>query len=291
MIGALVAILSLNLTGTLVAGGTVARTLPITGATSTTPVAITVSGHGIPMARVAHAVVSGVGGMPETTGTWVLTPTDANTLTLTTLDAQGNVENCVGAGTYTSGGIAQIAFPDNQILLGRQMLALASAVASPRIVFIPTTGRAWSFEAEGGLGPPNYRSRGSAEQQTQRLTPSVGTEYTTFEVYVTGAANPPQPNYGDLDAAQSLVWLLAAACFDALPGIHTWLREEWPSQAQQAASNLQRGQQWKGLLEVKQAVSRSLGNQFAPPGVSLTLTVEPQGAASSDQTVIVIPSH
>ena len=58
MIGALVAVLSLNLTSVLVTDyGVIAATLPVTGATVTTPINLTSVGHGY--ARPVHGLVSG----------------------------------------------------------------------------------------------------------------------------------------------------------------------------------------------------------------------------------------
>jgi hypothetical protein len=286
-ISAAIALLSLNLTASLVVAGQVAQTLPITNATTTSPVVITSTSHGIPPARVAHAVVSGVGSMPETNSTWVLTPVDANTLTLTTYDAQGNVVPCVGVNTYTGGGQAQIAFPDYQVLLGRQMLALASSAASPRIVFIPTTSKGWAFEAYGGEGPAPLRSRGTAEQQSATTQPQIATRYPTFEVHVTGAATPPQPNFGDLDATDMLARAVHAALFSMSGGRVSVLSESWPSQGPNAGSMTQRGEKWVGLVQIQAPVTYA-ALQFVPVGTSLVMTVEPLNPGSTDATIITV---
>lgn len=294
MMGALVSLLSLGMTTRLVAAGQVALTLAITGATTTTPVQVTSANHGIPLARVAHAVVSNVGNMPETAGTWVLTPTDANTLTLTAFDPGGNVTNCVGSGTYTSGGTAQVAFPDYQILLGRQMVALNSAVASPRVVFVPTDGRAWGFSADGGVGSPAARPpvRGTSEQQAAALQPELATEYMTFEVLITCAANPPQPGFGDFDATQAVVDTFYGILFDMLSAPRALiLHESWPSQAEGAASMTQRGQQWKGVLQIERGI-RPLPQQFVPPGTTISFDIgtDPTRAYDTQFTTPPAPS-
>jgi hypothetical protein len=292
MMGALVALLSLGMTQRLVQAGQIARTLIITAATATTPIVITSAAHGIPPARVAHAVVSGVGGMPEADGGWVLTPVDANTLTLTGFDQQGNAGPSVGAGTYTTGGIAQIAFPDLQILLGRQMLGLASAVASPRVVMIPTDGKAWGLSPDGGAPtvPTTPPTIGNAQDQAIDLTPQLATQYTTFEVYITGALAKPQPNFGDLDATQALVWTFYSVLFDMLtPARALVLHESWPSQSDKAGSMTQRGQQWKGIVQIEQGV-RGVPWTYVPANTSMVLTIGPLAGGSADQTIIVIPA-
>ncbi len=94
MIGALVAILSLNLTANLVGAGIVARTLPVTGATAGTPITVVSPGHNIPSARFAHGVVSGIGGVVGSTGTFQLNVVDEDTFTLWTYTQGGGRARC-----------------------------------------------------------------------------------------------------------------------------------------------------------------------------------------------------
>jgi hypothetical protein len=290
MIGALVAVISLNMSLSLIQNGQVAGSFPVTSATTTTPIALTSPSHGVPLGRVVHGYVSGLDGMPEATGMWVCTPIDANTFVISGIDQQGNVIPVPGTGTYVSGGAIQFAFPDWGILLGRQMLALNSAPVSPRIVFVPTREPKWLEESAGGYDvPAPPQSRGSVEAQSLRLNKTIAQQLTTFEVYVTGAASPPSPNYGDFDATQSLVQLLYQTVFDAYTsGVATMLGGDWPSQKIDAASMLQRGQQWMGILQFKQKVSEA-PLQFVPTGTTLTLVIEPENPlVPNDQTTIVV---
>jgi hypothetical protein len=295
MIGALVAILSLNLTSVLVTDyGVIAASLPVTGATATTPIELTSTGHGY--ARPVHGLVSGVTGTAEANGLWVLTPVDPNTLALSTFTAQGIPVQSVGVNAYVSGGIIQLAFPDGSILLGRRNVALATSVASPRIVFVPTDGKAWSFEPYVGAAPsitpasvPNVR--GSVEQQSMTLGPQMATEFTTFEVYVSGSGpnygNELSPDFYDLDATQSIVFALYSVCFDASGARAKVLHESWPSQSIEAGTQTQRGQQWKGVIEFQQPVIR-IPTTFVPIGTSLQITVEPVNPYVTDPVVIDI---
>lgn len=292
MIGALIAIFSLNMTEKLVENfGIVARTLEISGVTQTTPIQVSCPNHNVPKGRVLHAVVSGVTGTIEANGTWEMTPIDENTLSLATYSPQGIVTNSVGVNAWTGGGIIQYAFPDFQILLGRQLKALASQVASPRIIFIPTDEPAFIYESYGGVGAPAESPpvRGSLEQQYQTLNKLYATQCTTFEVYVTGAANPPQPNFGDFDATQMLVWILYQVLFESCADdVAKVLRGTWISQKQDAGSMTQRGQQWLGIVQIKQPVS-AIPKEFVPEGTTLVLTVEPVNAlVPTDQTVITV---
>jgi hypothetical protein len=283
MIGALVGAISLYLTTTLVGAGQVAGTFPVSGATTTSPIALTSTAHGVPLGRVVHGVVAGVGGISGASGTFILTPTDANTFTLSSYDAQGNTVASVGTGAYTSGGTISYAFPDWQILLGRQMLALGSAVASPRIVFIPTGGRAWGLEPYGGssLAP-------SAEVTAEQLEPQLATSYPTFEIYVTGAANPPSPSFGDFDATQAVVDALYGALYDTIgPARARILRDGWPSQSASAGTQTQRGQQWMGVLEVQHPVTKF--PLLSATVTSIQYTVETSSVASGDVVTFHIP--
>ena len=293
MIGPLVAVLSLNMSLALIQDyGQVAQTFPITGATATTPILVTSPNHGVPPSRVVHGVVSGVGGTVEANGLWQATPVDPNTFSLSTFTAQGLPLPSVGTNVYTGGGQLQAAFPDWGILLGRQMVALTTAVASPRIVFVPTKNGPWLYESEGSVGQTlaEQRTKGTAEQQYMTLHKQYATEPVTFEVYVTGAANPPSPNFGDFDATQLLVHVLYAVLFEsATSPVARIVQADWPSQKVDAASMLQRGQQWMGILEIKQPVT-AVPKAFVPAGTSIVFTVEPESPlVPQDQTTITIP--
>lgn len=297
MIGALVSILSLNLTLSLVQNyGVVAGTLPVTGATVTTPIRLSSPGHGFALGRVLHGIVTGVSGTAEANGLWVLTPVDPNTFSLSTFTAQGTPVQSVGVNAYVSGGQIQYAFPDGCILLGRRNVALSTSVASPRIVFVPVDGKAWGFEPYGGAGPdlqPALRPpvRGSAQQQSMMTAPQLATEFSTFEVYVTGSGpnygNALSPDFYDFDATQAIVHELYAVMFDASGARARVLHESWPSQKIDAGSQTQRGQQWMGVIEFQQPVSHTPA-QYAPIGTFMRLTVQPINPGSGDATVIVV---
>jgi hypothetical protein len=290
MIGALIATLSLYVTNALVFSGQVAGTLPITAATATTPITVTSTAHGIPPARVMHAVISGVTGETEANGLWELSVVDANTLSLGSYSPQGVPQASVGVNAYTGGGTISYAFPDYQILVGRQMLALASSAASPRIVMIPTRGPAWLYESYGSvaLDATTQKTRGTLEEQTMRQHKLYATQPKTFEVYITGAASPPSPNFGDFDAVDALVETFYQVLFEACtPDIAQILHEDWPSQYPTAGANTQRGQQWMGILQIKQPIKAN-ALAFVPAGTSLVMTVEPTNAGSTDPVTFTV---
>ncbi len=299
MIGALVARLSLNLTLALLNANVVYKTLPITAATVTTPIVVTSAAHGVPLGRVVHGVVDGVTGTVEANGLWILTPLDSDTFALSTFDAQGLLVQSVGANVYIDGGTIYWAFPDGQILLGRRNMMLATMVATPRIVMIPTTGAAWSFEPYGGAAPSIVPAevpavRGSAEQQSMTLQPQLATEHLTFEVYVNGSGpnygNPLSPDFEDFDATQAIVFALYSELFDATGGLPRAkiLRESWPSQTEKQGTMTQRGQQWCGILELQVPVTRA-PLTFVPIGTRAQFTVEPVHPGSTDPVVFVVP--
>ena len=303
MIGALVALTSLNLTAVLINDyGVIGKTFPITNATVTTPIVVTSPNHNVPLGRVVHGIVSGVTGTVEANGLWILTPLDANTFSLTTLTAQGIVVDSVGVNAYISGGLIQCAFPEYSILLGRRNLQLAAAVSSPRIVFIPTSGRAWDFEPYGGAAPSIVAAeypavRGSLEQQSMTLQPQLATEFPTFEVWIHGCATDygaaaPDPDYKDFDAVQALAFALYSVLFDEMGGLPRAkvLREDWPSQKSNSGTMTQRGQVWMGIIEFQAPVAK-IPKQFAPIGVIGEITVEPINPGSTDPIVITIEQH
>lgn len=293
--GALVALTSLNLTNVLVSSyGVVARTLPITAATATTPIVVTSPAHGVPLGRVLHGVVSDVVDMTEANGLWILTPLGADTFSLTSLSGQGVPVNSVGVHAYGGGGQIQIAFPEGSILLGRRNIALATAAASPRIIFVPTTGRGWTQDPYGTPGAPAVfpNTRGNAEQQALTLTPMLATQYPTFEVWVFGCAPnygaaAPSPDYGDFDATLNLAFALWSVIFDQFGGQARVLREDWPSQMPESGTMTQRGQIWRGFIELQQNVTH-VEKQFVPIGVQGQITVEPVNPAVGDPIVITI---
>lgn len=280
--GTLVALLSFNTVAQLVSDGVVFTTLTITAATQTTPIVITVADppvNPLGQGRPIHAVISGVTGMTEANSTWVLTqvPNEPTQFTLTAFDAQGNVVQSVGQHAYTGGGIVQIPLPDGTFLLGRRWVERGAYPACPRFVFVPTKGKAWDLQAYQGVGqvatvPP---SRGGPEQQFQQLHRAIGQRFATFEVYVSGVANPPDPDGGDFDAVLYLTAALYGVLFDFLTpyGGHV-LQEFWPSQLATAAATVQLGQQWMGVIECPLPLyDHPL--QFAPVGTVLEFTVKP----------------
>lgn len=288
-IGSLIAITSLNVSLALIQAGQVAGTFPVTGATATTPVVLTSSAHGVPLGRVVHGVSSGIVGTVEANGLFEFQPTDPDHFAVYSYSAQGIRSPLAGSHAYVSGGQIQFAFPEWQILLGRRWVAGAAAVTSPRIVFVPMRGKAWNFEAYGGLGPAPKQHRGSLEQQSQTLNPEVATRYPTFEVHVHGAANPPSPDFGDFDATEALLNVLYSNLFDQHGGERcVVLAEDWPSQSPDAGTQTQRGQTWKGIIQFQQGITRP-SLQFVPEGTTLTLTVEPDNAGPTDPQTIVIP--
>lgn len=97
----------------------------ITGATNTSPIQITASGHGFNNGE--SVVISGVGGNTAANGQWVIAIVDPNTFTLNA---------STGNGTYTSGGVATplifFKFTSfNHFGLMEQSLANAAAYSFP----------------------------------------------------------------------------------------------------------------------------------------------------------------
>lgn len=291
MIGALVTLLSLDMTRKLVAAGVIARTLTIVEATATTPIVLTTDAPH-KLTRPIHAVVSGVSGIPEANGLYVLTPSGDSQFVVSTYSNQGAPVFPVGAGAYTGGGIAQTAFPDGGILLGRRNIAMQTSVATPRIVFVPLGSPMWQIAPYGGVIPPipsfpRQRADQTAEQLTMKQSRQIGTERFRFEVHVTACAAPSDPDFGDFDVTQALYHQLYQTVF-TLINDSCFLGGDWVSQHDGAASLVTRGQKWVGIVEISQpALDTEL--QFVPTSTGSTIVVNFADGASADQTVIQIP--
>lgn len=292
MIGALISLLSLDMTERLIAAGLIASTLTVTDASNTTPIVLeTEDPHGF--ARPYHGVVSGVGGNTAANGSWRLVPTDATHLQLVRYDQQGFLFNSVGTASYTTGGIIQIAFPEGGILLGRRNVPMHMAVATPRIVFVPVDSPAWELQPYGGIvnapGLPHTLSAMTAEQRTMLLARQENTERLRFEVHVTGCATPADPDFGDFDVTQALYHTLHACMFDMLtPPCFRVLGGRWTSQDATMQQVDVRGQKWTGIVEVWMPVINA-PLSFVPVGVVGELDVNFQGGASADTVVITLP--
>lgn len=293
MIGALVALLSLDMTRKLVAAGTVATTLTIVGATNATPIVLETSAKHL-LTKPTHAVIANVSGNTAANGTWVMTPTDPTHLSLSTYDAAGQVVDSVGTGTYTSGGSAYIAFPDGSILLGRRNVDVAMAMATPRIVLVPIGSSAWELSPYGGRpnaipSLPNTQANMNAEQAYMMQHRQLCTERSKFEVHVYACGDPPDPDFGDFDATQTLYHSFYESMFNMItPDRVRVLGGTWESQAPSDVGLLDvHGQKWVGIIEIQQPVMAD-ELAFAPSGVTGTIIVNFEGGSSTDQTVIVV---
>lgn len=292
MIGALVALISLDVTRRLVAGGIVATTLTVVGATNATPIVIETSApHGL--IRPAHAVVADVAGNDAANGVWVLTPTDTTHVSLSTFTPAGAPLLSVGTGSYTSGGTMSIAFPDGSILLGRRNVAMNMAVTTPRIVFVPIGSPAWELDPYGGVIPATSIPRTLASQTTEQIAMKRSRQLTTerqrFEVHVTGCASPPSPDFGDFDVTQALYQELYASMFDLVtPDRARILSGSWVSQTPDIQTLDTRGQKWVGIVEIAQPVTDN-PLSFIPTSTDGTISINFINGASGDATVVIIP--
>lgn len=301
---ALVALISLNMTVAYVGvaqqnGYPLPTPLPITAATTTTPIQVTSPAHGVPPGRVVHGIVSGVVGEVELNNrVWIFSVIDPNTFSVSTLRADGLPIPSVGVNAYISGGQIQFAFPDWSILLGRRNIAKATAPATPRIVFVPTSDGPWDYDPYGGIGGPAPFDPPTFEEANAQLAPQQETEPMTFDVYVTacavdyGAANP-QPDSGDLDAVVQTRDLLRRVMMDAVGGNSVRskvIRAFWPSQLpanhpMATGTDTQRGQQWCGTIEFKHPITAA-PNVYQAAVLSFDISTVPGG--STDDVTITI---
>ncbi len=286
MIGALFALLSLDMTRKLVTAGLVASTLVVIDATNTSPIVVTTSTpHGF--VRPAHAELAAIGGNDAANGTWVCTPTSSTTLTLSTFSMAGARVPSVGSGAYSSGGTLKTAFPDGSILLGDRNVAMQTAVATPRIVVVPLGSGGWVIDPYGGVIPPGILPRRladeTAEQRFMKRSRQLNTEPHRFEVHVTGCATPPDPDFGDFDVTQAIYHSLYESMFNMIsPDRARVLRGNWERVGLDV-----RGQKWVGIVEIKQPVTDN-PLSFIPTSTDATIRVHLIGSSSSEDTVIQI---
>jgi hypothetical protein len=301
VIGSLVALLSLDMTRKLVGAGLVATTLAVAAVSGGSPAVVTLAApHGL--VRNAHAVVTLPGvtlnrldteGVASADTQWVCTIVDATHLSLSTWTSAGQFVPSIPSGSYSGGGTVKIAFPDGSILLGRRNVAMATAVATPRIVFVPKGSGAWGLDPYGGNPPPatvpRRRSAETAEQKFLKLQPQLATERQRFEVHVTGSATPSDPDFGDFDATQFLYQSLYVSMFNMIsPDRGKIIGGSWESQGEEMQSLVTHGQKWVGVVEIAMPVVQEAVT-FVNFGTSGTAVVMFTGATSADQIVIVIP--
>lgn len=299
MIGALISLLSLEMTARLIQrAGLVAMTLTVVGATNATPIVLTLSAPA-PSTRPMHGIVSGVGGNTSANGLWVLTPNpaDGTKVTLTSFDPQGNVVSSIGSGVYSSGGQVQLAFPDGSILLGRRNVAMQTAVATPRVVFVPLNSAAWELRPYGAqiaspTTPPRLTAQ-TAEQKYMLLNRQLVTERHRFEVHITGCATPPDPDFGDFDMTQALAHILYGVMWDkCTPDRARCLGGKWASQEDPSAQGsgllATRGQKWVGVFEIEQPVVAN-PLQFIPTSTAGDITVNFVSGSSTEAIIIDLP--
>ena len=103
----------------------------ITGATTATPIEISLAAHGLLTGATVY--ISGIEGIPEANGEWVITSTGAGTFTL---------DSSVGVGTYTTGGRVEY---------------LWSVVASSDIYYSLDGGTTWTFQKACGFSNTQYK--------------------------------------------------------------------------------------------------------------------------------------
>ena len=150
--------------------------------------------------------------------------------------------------------------------------------------------------ARGEALPGEWRIDGTTGYDTAArlgglfVDPSAEAALTkSFEQATETLAGAPSPDYADFDACQALAFALYSVFFDEVGGLPRArvLHEDWPSQMPDSGTMTQRGQVWRGIIELQQGVSK-LPGQFAPIGVSGQFTVEPVNPASGDPIVITI---
>jgi hypothetical protein len=282
--GALVKYISLAVVGALVGAGLelTAQTLTIDGAAPGTPIVVqTTAPHCIlDTVNGAHAVVSGVDGVTNANGTYVLIPTDPTHLALYSLAPDGTYAGVAGTGTYVSGGTIQRALVGDRILLGRQHIA--EQASSPRLIFVPVGS---SFKPPGISSATNVSGFPRSDVKYGWLGRPLATDLVRFQVYAWGCATPPDPEGGDFDATKTLyhcvlqqAQLMTSGRWSASAGV-------WLDQMPTATQLIKLGHAFVFDLEIETPVLDSLLS-FLPGGTTGTAIVNLSGAPDSDAVTI-----
>lgn len=294
-IGALVALISLDVTASMIAAGQASQSWIISMATATTPIIVTTTApHEVPPGVKMHAVVSGIAGVSGANGTWELAYVDETRFSLSTYSPFGSVVPSVGAGVYAGGGLIETVLDQGRILLGRKYWDTTGA--PPKVVFIPSVAPLFDFVALGGATMPLMTSPSSLAQMTPEQIsmaqdPPILTDHARFEVYVWGASTPADPDFADYDVTRALRDQVIATCMRLISQpMCKVLGGVWESQREgdRQAAWMSLGQVYKMLVEILMPISDT-PFAFVPLGTNATLVVQPANPAPGDPIVIITP--
>lgn len=292
-IGALVAMISMDVTAAMVAGGQTTRSWNVAGATATTPIVLTTTApHGVPSGMKTHAVIAGVTGVLEANGNWELTVVDETRFSLGFYAPNGRPVSSSGTGSYAGGGTISTVLDQGQILLGRKYMAVTGA--PPRVVFTPTTSPLFGLIPYGGAVMPlatfpSTLAQFTPEQVAMAQTPQVLTDLQRFEVYCYGAATPADPDFADFDMTRALRDQVIVSCMNLISEpMCKVLGGTWYSQIEgsKQAGWDSLGQAYQMLIEIAMPVIDK-PFAFVPHGTHATLTVQPANPGPDDPIVIV----
>lgn len=293
MIGALFALLSMDVTERLVAAGLRAPgafAFSIVMATATTPIIVT-TGAPHNVTTPIHAVVADVDGLDGINGTWELTRVDATRLSLGTYSPSGRPVPSSGTGAYAGGGTITSALDTGRIRVGRKWRTVNGVPF--RITVVPMGSGRFGLDPYGGnvvplLQLPSTLSQEPEEDHRRAQQPQIFTDPTRYTVYCLGALNPPDPDFGDYDLALALRDQMIASMFRLMPATFNVLGGKWESQDPSAPTWDSRGQECSFVLEILQPV-RMEPAAFVPFGLNARLDVNLSDGPSSDAIIIELP--
>jgi len=292
-LGALIALISLDVTASMVAAGQATQTWTIVAATNATPIVVATSvPHGVAPGVKMHAVIAGVTGNDAANGPWELSFVDESHFSLGTYSPNGTPVSSVGDGAYTGGGTIATVLDEGRILLGRKYLSVTGA--PPRVVFVPTTAPTFDLVPLGGQTlplsslPPTLAQM-TPEQISMTQSPPILTDHSRWEVTVWHASNPADPDFADFDLTRALRDQVISSCMKLMSQpMCKVLGGTWESQREgdRAAAWASLGQVYKMLVEIVQPIIDDPFS-FVPFGTHATLTVQPANPGPSDPIVIV----
>jgi hypothetical protein len=292
-IGALIALISLDVTAAMVAHGQISQSWTVAGATNATPIVVsTTVPHKVPRGVKMHAVLSGIVGNDAANGPWELTVTGDSSFSLGTYSPSGAPVASIGNGSYAGGGTIATVLDEGRILLGRKYLSVTGA--PPRVVFVPSTAPLFDFIPLGGQTlplsslPPTIAQM-TPEQISMTESPPILTDHSRWEVTVWNAASPADPDFADFDMTRALRDQVISSCLKLISDpMCKVLGGVWESQREgdREAAWMSLGQVYKMLIEIIQPIINDPFS-FVPFGTHATITVQPANPAPGDPIVIV----
>lgn len=280
-------------TGGVNAGDAAVYTLPVTGASNTSPIVITTTARlggnsELRTGRVFHVVVAGVLGNTAANKldaqtlrneAWIAIVTSAEgaattTLALYDLDVStGELVASTGNGAYTSGGTISKAYLDGQILIGQEYIGETSG--APRVVMVP---KRCTYEPRSEASSWTVAAIADGEPDREELAPAIRTEWIWYETHVwgKGADTTASPaSVQSFGVVQRMTHQLIRSAQNRCSGVFDLGNGVFLDQVEGAPQRLKYGHEYVFDIGLAVPVQRD-AVEFAPEGTDMTATIQMQ---------------